>query len=433
MTTARELYTKVTGDLDSATRKRDSLKAAFAGAAARISSAETELRFIVWKLMPEAREALPQMFAELSEAFRQAEDAHASSVGNLQDAETRVGTLKGKYEQAREDLGVYADGARAAMRSSPEYQRAEDAAASAEAVLQENAQKLEEAEKRLARFTELAGQSLMHRTLLSAHAKDESQGHFLLSLWHSMGRGLRETEWFRRMDEDRATAERDVRSGGDVRDKAIMEGAMWKASMQQLNADFETALQPRRSALQEKVVELEKAEGSARNAKSAHLAAERHLADLQAGRVEPALAARAALASLLSREFGTASQEDLTAIKTLAGRPEAGGLVERAMECADEMRLATVDRISLMEEIDAVLATIDELEKVKRKMSRSGLHRSSKQIDNAENFMRSDTSDGFDLETLAALTIVADAVSDMGSSSSSDWSSGSSWGSSSFD
>jgi hypothetical protein len=47
--------------------------------------------------------------------------------------------------------------------------------------------------------------------------------------------------------------------------------------------------------------------------------------------------------------------------------------------------------------------------------------------------MRSDTSDGFDLETLAALTIVADAVSDMGSSSSSDWSSGSSWGSSSFD
>jgi hypothetical protein len=319
------------------------------------------------------------------------------------------------------------------MRSSPEYQRAEDAAASAEAVLQENAQKLEEAEKRLARFTELAGQSLIHRTLLSANAKDESQGHFLLSLWHSMGRGLRDTEWFRKMDEDRATAERNVSDARNFRDKAIMEGAMWKASMQQLNADFESALQPRRSALQEKVVELEKAEGSARNAKSAHLAAERHLADLQAGRVEPALAARAALASLLSREFGTASQEDLTAIKTLAGRPEAGGLVERAMECADEMRLATVDRISLMEEIDAVLATIDELEKVKRKMSRSGLHRSSKQIDNAENFMRSDTSDGFDLETLAALTIVADAVSDMGSTSNSDWSSGSSWGSSSFD
>jgi hypothetical protein len=433
MTTARELYAKVTGDLDSATRERDSLKAVLAGAAARISSAETELRFIVWQLMREAREALPHMFGELSEAFRQAEDAHATSVRNRQDAETRVGALKGQYEQAREDLGVYADGARAAMRSSPEYQRAEDAAASAEAVLQENAQKLEEAEKRLARFTELAGQSLIHRTLLSANAKDESQGHFLLSLWHSMGRGLRDTEWFRKMDEDRATAERNVSDARNFRDKAIMEGAMWKASMQQLNADFESALQPRRSALQEKVVELEKAEGSARNAKSAHLAAERHLADLQAGRVEPALAARAALASLLSREFGTASQEDLTAIKTLAGRPEAGGLVERAMECADEMRLATVDRISLMEEIDAVLATIDELEKVKRKMSRSGLHRSSKQIDNAENFMRSDTSDGFDLETLAALTIVADAVSDMGSSSSSDWSSGSSWGSSSFD
>jgi hypothetical protein len=235
------------------------------------------------------------------------------------------------------------------------------------------------------------------------------------------------------MDEDRATAERNVSDVRNFRDKATMEGAMWKASMQQLNADFETALQPRRTALQEKAVELEKARGSAKNAKSAHLAADRHLADLQAGRVEPALAARAALAALLSSEFGTASQEDLAAIKALADRPAAAGLVERAMECSDEMRLATVDRLSVMEEIDAVQATIDELEKVKRKMSRSGLHRSSRQIDIAENFMRSDTSGGFDLETLAALTIVADAVSDMGSTSNSDWSSGSSWGSSSFD
>jgi hypothetical protein len=433
MTTARELYTKVTDDLDHATRERDSLKAVFAGAAARISSAETELRSIVWRLIPEAREALPHTFGELSEAFRQAEDAQAASGGNLLAAETRLATLKNEYERARDDLGVHADGARAAMRSSPEYQRAEDAAVSAEAVLQENATKLEEAERRLARFTELAKQSAVHRTLLSAHAKGESQGHFLLSLWHSVGRGLRATEWFRRMDEDRATAERNVSDVRNFRDKATMEGAMWKASMQQLNADFETALQPRRTALQEKAVELEKARGSAKNAKSAHLAADRHLADLQAGRVEPALAARAALAALLSSEFGTASQEDLAAIKALADRPAAAGLVERAMECSDEMRLATVDRLSVMEEIDAVQATIDELEKVKRKMSRSGLHRSSRQIDIAENFMRSDTSGGFDLETLAALTIVADAVSDMGSTSNSDWSSGSSWGSSSFD
>jgi hypothetical protein len=81
--------------------------------------------------------------------------------------------------------------------------------------------------------------------------------------------------------------------------------------------------------------------------------------------------------------------------------------------------------------MDAIQASIDELEKVKRKMSRSGLNRSSKMIDNADTFMASDMSDGgFDLETLTMIAIVADAVSDMGSGSTSDWSSSSSWGSS---
>ncbi len=433
MTTARELYAKVTDDLDSLTRQRDSFKAQLVDASARISDAENELRFIVWKLVPDAREVLPHMFEKLSEALYGATESQASSVRVLQEAQTRAINLKNEYEQAREDLGTYADGARSAMRASSEYRNAEETAASAEAVLQSNASKLEEAERRLARFSALARQNVMHRILLSVSDGGERQGHFLLALWHSIGRSLKDTEWFRRLDADRATAARDVDHGDNVRDKAIMEASAAKAVMQNLNLAFETSLQPRRSALQDKAVELEEAEKAAKSAKSAHLIADKHLADLQAGKVDPALSACTALESILRREFGVASQEDLAAVKALAERPGAAGLVERAIECSDEIRFAAAERLSVMEQKDTVEATIDELEKVKRKMSRNGLHRSNKTIDMAETFMMSNMSDGFDLETLTTIAIVADTVSAMGSSSNSDWSSGSSWGSSSFD
>jgi hypothetical protein len=433
MTTAKELYAKVTGDLDNATRERDSLKAQLADATSRISDAEAELRFIVWKLMPDALEALPHMFEDFSDALGRAKDARASSVTAMQEAQTRTTALKDEYEQAREDLGAYADGARAAMRASREYRSAEEGAASAEAVLQSNAPDLEEAERRLARFSELARQSLMHRILLSVDEKGESHGHFLLSLWHSIGRSLKDTEWFRRMDADRTTAARDVENGGKVRDKAIMDAEESTSAMQRLNLDFEASLQPRRKALKDKAAELQQTEKAAKGAKAAHLVADKRLSDLQEGRVQPAIAARATLASLLGKEFSTASKEDLAAIKALAERPGAAGLVKQAMAFSEEKRLATFDRISLTEQKDAIQSTIDELDKVKRKMSRNGLQRSSKTIDRAETFMMSDMSDGFDLETLTTIAIVADTVSDMGSSSNSDWSSGSSWGSSSFD
>lgn len=433
MTTAKELYAKVTGDLENATRERDSLKAQLADATAHISEAETELRLIVWKLMPDALEALPHMFKDFSDALGRATDARASSSAAMQAAQTRTTALKNAYEQAREDLGAYADGARAAMRSSSEYRRAEEAGASADAILQSNAPTLEEAERRLARFSELARQSLIHRFLLSVDEKGERQGHFLLALWHSIGRSLKDTEWFRRIDADRTAAARDVEHGGKVRDKAIMEAEKSTSAMQQLNLDFEASLQPRRKALQDMAAELEQAEKAEEGAKTDHLIADNRLTDLQEGRVEPAIAARAALASLLGKEFGAASKADLAAIKALAERPGAAGLVKQAMGYSEEKRLATIDRISLTEQKDAVQTTIDELDKVKRKMSRNGLHRSSKTIDKAETFMMSDMSDGFDLETLATISIVADAVSDMGVSSNSDWSSGSSWGSSSFD
>lgn len=433
MTTARELYAKVTGDLENATRERDSLKAQLSDAASRISGAEAELRFIVGELMPDALEALPHMFKDFSDALGRAKDASASSVTTMQDAQARTSTLKTAYEQAREDLGDYADGARAAMRSSSEYRSAEEAAASADAILQSNAPTLEEAERRLARFSELARQSLIHRVLLSVDEKDERQGHFLLALWHSIGRSLKDTEWFRSIDADRMTAARDVERGENIRDKAIRDAAKSTSAMQQLNLDFEASLQPRRKALQDMASELEQAEKAEKGAKAAHLVADNRLRDLQEGRVQPAIAARAILASLLGKEFGAASKADLAAIKALAERPGAAGLVKQAMEHSEEKRLATIDRISLTEQKDAVQTTIDELDKVKRKMSRNGLHRSSKTIDRAETFMMSDMSDGIDLETLTTIAIVADAVSDMGSSSNADWSSGSSWGSSSFD
>ncbi len=434
MTTAKELYVKISGDLDRATRESDSLKAQLADAASRISDAETGLRFIVWKLMPDAREALPHMFEEYSQARRIAKESRVSSFRNLQEAQTKVTNLKSNYAQAREDLGTYADGARGAMRCSPEYRGADEKAASAEAILQSNAPKLEEAEKRLARFSELARQSFMHRVLLSVG--NEGKGHFLMSLWHFIGRSLKDTEWFRRMDADRAAAERDVDDGGNIRDRAILEGAAAKAVMQQLNLAFETSLQPRRKALQDRASEVEQALNAERDAHTAHLIAGQRLSDLQEGKVEPARTARSTLAELLGKQFESASPEDLAAIKALAERPGTAGLVERAMGYSDEIRRATLDRISVMEQKDAIQATIDELEKVKRKMSRSGLSRSSKTIDNAETFMRSDMSGGFDLATLTTISIVAEAVSDMGSSSSSDWSSSSSsssWSSSSFD
>lgn len=433
MTTAKELYAKVTGDLENATRERDSLEARLADVASRISNAETELRFIIWKLMPDACEALPHMFKDFSDALDRATDARASSATAMQDAQTRTTALKNAYDQAREDLGAYADGARADMRSSSEYRSAEQVAASAEALLQSNAPTLEEAERRLARFSELAQQSIVHRVLLSVDKKGERQGHFLLALWHSVGRSLKDTEWYRKIDADRATAARDVEHCGKVRDKAVREATKSTTAMQQLNLEFEASLQPRRKALQDMAAKLDQAEKAEKGAKTAHLIADNRLSDLQEGRVEPAIAARATLASLLDKEFGAASKSDLAAIKALAERPGAAGLVKQAMGYSEERRLATIDRISLMEQKDAVQTTIDELDKVKRKMSKNGLHRSSKTINRAETFMMSDMSDGFDLETLTMIAIVADAVSDMGSSSNSDWSSGSSWGSSSFD
>jgi hypothetical protein len=256
-------------------------------------------------------------------------------------------------------------------------------------------------------------------------------GHFLLSLWNSVGGALRNTAWFRRMDADRADAERNVGWGCEVRDKARSESAAAKDIMQRLNSDFETTMQPRRLALQQMASELEHAQKAEKTATTAHKAASKHLADLQACRVEPAGAARTTLISILGREFGVASKKDLATIKALAERPAAARLVERGMECAEDIREAAADRISITEKMDAIQASIDELEKVKRKMSRSGLNRSSKMIDNADTFMASDMSDGgFDLETLTMIAIVADAVSDMGSGSTSDWSSSSSWGSS---
>jgi hypothetical protein len=431
MTTAKELYAKVSSDLDSATRECQSLKAEYLEASSRISNAESELHVVAWKLMPEAREALPEMFKELSAAFRGAEESMASCDRNLQDKQNRAADLKDRYERSRENLGTYADGERTAMRQSGEYSSAEANAAGADATLEANAITLAEAEKKLARLTELARQTLIHRMLLSARNMEGEPGHFLLSLWNSVGGALRNTAWFRRMDADRADAERNVGWGCEVRDKARSESAAAKDIMQRLNSDFETTMQPRRLALQQMASELEHAQKAEKTATTAHKAASKHLADLQACRVEPAGAARTMLISVLGREFGVASKKDLATIKALAERPAAARLVERAMECAEDIREAAADRISITEKMDAIQASIDELEKVKRKMSRSGLNRSSKMIDNADTFMASDMSDGgFDLETLTMIAIVADAVSDMGSGSTSDWSSSSSWGSS---
>lgn len=433
MTTAKELYAKISGDLDRATRDSDSLKARFARVNSQISTAESELSLIALKLMPEAMKALPSKFGAVSAAIRDAEEASASSLKAEHEARERVSALTSEYEQARHELGVQADGERAAIRSSPKYREAEESAEAADAILKENAPKLADAEKQLARFTELARQSFMHRAILSAHYREQQQGHFLLSMWHSIGRTLRDTDWFRRMDADRKTAEQIVLQRSLVADKATMDAAKWKATVQQLGSEFEITLQPRRNALQQKAVELEQAQKAMKAAKPICLEAAKRLSDLQECRVEPARSARAGLASVLGREFGLVSNEDLEVIWSLANRPAAADLVRRATECSEELRIASAERRELMEQIDAIKATTDELDKVKRKMSRSGLNRSSKTIDNAETFMRSDMSGGFDLGTLTTISIVAEAVSDMGSSSSSDWSSSSSWSSSSFD
>jgi hypothetical protein len=430
MTTARDVYAKVSADLRRAIKAREVLQAQLGRPTEMMSKAESELRTIAWRLLPEACDALPDLFGNVSEALSEAEARLRSSSTSLEETNSQAIALKETYEKARNDFGTQADTAREAMRDAPDYRRAEKSIADTQAVMRTNGPKLAAAEKQLARLNGLAKESFVHRTLLSVRPKGEDGGHFLVSLWHMAGRGLKDTNWFSRMDADRAAAERDVQTGREVRDRAIMEGSASKACVQKLNQDFEASLQPGREALQKQAIELEDAEKAVKDAELHHQAASRHLSDLQAGRAEPAISARSMLAKILGRPFGKASQNDFRVVRALADRPAAAELVARAMELSEEWRTYGAERRAILEKIDAARGAISELEKVESMMARKRLDRSSRRVENVDTFMMTDISGGFDLETLTPISVISQALSNI-SSSSSDWSSGSDTGTSS--
>jgi hypothetical protein len=432
MTTARQLYEKVGRDLEKAQKDRDLLKSQFSNVSARIGIAENELDRIVWHLMPEAQLALPELFPELAETLREAEAALKACENDATSANADLERLTIECERERVSLGERLDQERSTFKGSDEYKLADKRANEAEAAFAEARATLSRNQKELTRLTQASEKRAIHRLLLASNASSKEAGHFSQAIWRALAGRLKRTKWFQKMDSPRASIAQTVAEARVRFDEAVQEVKSAKQALKKLNNDFEATLQPARQAFHDKIIELEQTRQRIEYIRSAHQALTQKVLDLRAGRVEPMISAKATLASILDRELGTASSEELEHIKAIAERPGTAPFIAQAVELAEVKRNATLEKKSVVEQIDALDTAISKLEELKRKMSKKGLSRSNRKIKDAESYMLTGTVGdiGSIIATAAFISNVSDNVSeicDVGStSSSSDWSSSSS-------
>lgn len=426
MTQARELFAKISEELDRATRERDEHRARLDEAMAQNKRRDDELTAIARTLLPKAANAMEDRFGRYAEAVRTSKadlEAAEASLAEAQEVET---SRMQEHATASREFGENAETRRRIMIETPDYKEAVKALADADVRLKINAQLIRTAEQKLGRLTELARQNPVHSLLLDA-GRLAKGGHFILSMLNTAGDRIRSTEWYRRADADRVSAEAVVverqRSRTEIEESVHRNQAV----IDRMKVEYDRAIQPAQSEL----FRLKEAAGQALRAREqaeAFLASVRRAARAVEDMTTPeAKADLARLVAVLSAS-PSAEEEVLEAIRSIPG---AAPSIRRAAVIADETAAARLSIIELRETLEAAGSAVDELDKVRRKMKRSGMSSSSRNIANVESFMASGGSDGFDLGTIVMIAAVSDSISDASPSSHS--SDSSSYSSSSFD
>ena len=426
MTRASDLYRKIRVELEVAARERDTLRGRLYACTEGVSEAERQLAAICMMLLPKMADALPRRFGRYAEALRfAAADADYSSK-DASAAADEAERLADLHKEARDSLEADHAAAEKAMLASQRYVSALEELAAAKRAHDENAVAADEAGKRMARLTELARQNWLHGLLMKGEADSAYPGHFLVALWRNVGRSLRATQWYRRLDKDRADAGRSLDVALENHESSAARVAAAQAVIGEMVAEMESGFRGRRDYLA--LIGSQSAAADKANAEAARQAeaASKGLREIEGFRSRPA---KEALADALSLFRHSGSPSDAADIATIEAIPGCREHVTAARDVAARQRKLASEALALREQYESAEAAVDQLDQVVRKMSRSGMSKSSKTVSNVEDFMSSGIRTDFDLTTLTMISAVAESVYD--SSPSSSWDSSSSFGGSS--
>lgn len=428
MTKARDLYVKINAELDRATNERDDLRSRLDAELAVSASSTDRLSVLARTLLPEAAKLLTERFGGYLGEAESARADLATASASLREAEERAKALDQAYALATQEYGEVAETRRRAMIGSQEYIAAVQGLSKADARLKASDLSLKLAEQKLSRLTELARQNTLHGMLLPGDEKAPG-GHFVLSLMNVARDRIRSTQWFMRTDADRREADEEVVERRSASTVAKDEAERHRHVIEGKRAEYEQALKPENAELQGKKEASEAARLGLEKARSRMRIAEGRSREVRNLSSPQAKAALADLASLLARST-TAGGQDKADIDAIRATPDGASTILKASEISAEIAKTRLSTIDIREALETAEGVIDELDKVRRKMKRSGMSGSSRTVQDVDSFMASGGTDGFDMTTFVVLAAVSDSVTDASPSSSSDWSSSSS---SSFD
>ncbi|NTF17670.1 hypothetical protein G6L37_04605 [Agrobacterium rubi] len=426
MTEARKLYAKIVADLEQAVILQEGTKKRLSAARLAEDTARADLDELARVLLPKAAETSAR-FSRYAQAVGQAEVNVASSLKEVEDTERQEHDLTQAWSAANREFGERAETMRREMIASHEYRDAVNALAVAETRSMGNELLLRQAEQKLARQTELAKQNPLHAILLKG-SDNAPKGHFVLSMWNAAGDRLRQTEWYRRLDADRRQTLATLLDKQRIKSVAEATATQHRRSIEQRKLELEADLAPQRADVATKNRLAAAATRDATAAKERLKRAQQGLRSAKSFETSETKADLKAFVALMTR-----ASEDLSALATLRGlftemRDVTG--MERSLKQVErisaDLRDLRIQSDSLALELETATAAVEELDRVKRKMKRSGMSSSSRKVENVDAFMAGDGNIDFDLSTVAMLAVVADSVSDTSPSSSSDWSSSSS-------